>query len=400
MFIEREIGANLLRLSQSFPALILTGARQTGKTTLLRHLFPAHHYVSLDLRALATEAEESPASFLSAHPPPVLVDEVQYAPGLFRHLKVEIDSKREARGQFLLTGSQKFTLMKEVSDSLAGRCAVASLSGLTVREISATGWKPESLEAQAEILIRGGFPELWADRSIPSRDLYQSYVATYLERDLRQVLRVGNLRDFERFLRACAARSSQTLNRSELARDVGISQTTAGEWISALEASNQVTLLEPYFANVGKRLVKAPKLYFNDTGLLCFLLGMTPEALGSSPLTGAIWETFVFGEIRKWLSCYRPEWTVWFYRDQEQREADFLVQGPAHHVRILDAKWAEEPRLDAFAGLEHIGRLLSRSKTISQVELGLVARTATSHALGQERRIVSAFEIDRYLDGN
>lgn len=397
MFIDRELGATLLNLSRAFPALILTGARQTGKTTLLRSLFPAHNYVSLDLPALATEAEESPASFLKAHPLPVLIDEVQYAPGLFRHLKLAIDANRGMRDQFILTGSQKFTLMKEVSDSLAGRCAVTSLPGLTTREIRGSGWSPASTEAHAELMVRGGFPELWADRSIPERAFYQAYVATYLERDLRQVLRVGSLRDFDRFLRACAARSSQTVNRADLARDVGISQTTAGEWLSALEASNQITLLEPYFANLGKRLVKAPKLYFNDSGLLCFLLGMTAESLASSPLIGAIWENFVFSEITKWLGCYRPEWSVWFYRDQEQREADFLVQGPAHRIRILDAKWSELPRRDAFSPLERIGELLARTRAVSQIDFGLVTRSRDSHALGERHRMVSAFELEEHL---
>ena len=397
MWLPREISSRVLELSASFPALIVTGARQTGKTSLLRRLFPDHDYVSLDLRALAEEAELSPTSFLETHPPPVLIDEVQYAPGLFRHLKVAIDEHRAAKGRFVLTGSQKFTLMKEVSDSLAGRCALLSLPGLTVREIRASGWKPEGLDAQAELLLRGGFPELWAERSIPAREFYQSYVATYLERDLRQVLRVGNLRDFERFLRACAARSSQVLNRSELARDVGISQPTASEWISALEASNQITLLEPYFANVGKRLVKSPKLYFNDTGLLCFLLGMSPESLGPSALTGAIWETFVFAELTRWLDLYQPEWTIWFYRDQQQREADFLIQGPWHRVRVLDAKWSESPREDAFSPLAEIAELLTRAKGITDTEIAIVTRGATNHGLGDRRSLVSAFEVDGYL---
>jgi predicted AAA+ superfamily ATPase len=397
MWIPRQISNRVIELSRSFPALILTGARQTGKTSLLRRIFPDHHYVSLDLRALAEEAEESPKTFLEAHPPPVLIDEVQYAPRLFRHLKVAVEASRETKGQFILTGSQKFTLMKEVSDSLAGRCAVLSLPALTVGEIRASGWEPTSMGTQADLLFRGGLPELWADRSIPVREFHQAYVATYLERDLRQVLRVGNLRDFERFLRACAARCSQVLNRSELARDVGISQTTASEWISAMEASNQITLLEPFLANVGKRLVKSPKLYFNDTGLLCFLLGLSPGALGDSPLTGPVWENLVFTELSKWLNLVRPEWTIWFYRDQQQREADFLIQGPWHRVRLLDAKWSETPRTDSFSKLEEIAGILARARGISETEVALVSRDVTSHRLGEQRHMVSAFEVDAYL---
>ena len=262
----------LRRLAAAFPVLILTGARQTGKTALLKRLFPDHHYVSLDLQLLAEQAEEAPASFLQDHPAPLVIDEVQYAPGLFRHLKVAVDAARSRRGQFILTGSQKFPLMRGVSDSLVGRCAVLELPGLCVDEMRHAGWRQEPA-ATGEMLVRGSFPELWADRTVPAREFYQSYVSTYLERDLRQIVNVGSLRDFERFLRACAVRAGQLLNKSGIARDIGISQTTVGQWLSALEAGNQVTLLEPFFANVGKRLVKSPKLYFNDTGLLCFLLG-------------------------------------------------------------------------------------------------------------------------------
>lgn len=398
MWINREISARIVQITRSFPALIVTGARQTGKTSLLRRLFPDHHYVSLDLRVVAEQAEESPESFLGDHPPPVVIDEVQYAPGLFRHLKVAIDRDRQAKGQFILTGSQKFTLMKEVSDSLAGRCAVLTLPGLSMREIKSAGWEAAGAGSHAELLLRGRFPELWAEPTIPAREFYHAYIATYLERDLRQVLNVGNLRDFERFMRACAARSSQLLNKSELARDVGISQTTAGEWISALEASNQITLLEPFFANVGKRLVKSPKLYFNDTGLLCFLLGLSSGALGNSPLTGPVWENFVLIEISTWLGYYHPDWTLWFYRDQLNHEADFLVQGPFEHVRIMDAKWAEMPKPDAFESLQQVAASVARARGVKKVEVAVISRADANRRLGDDRTLASAFDLARYLD--
>lgn len=165
----------------------------------------------------------------------------------------------------------------------------------------------------------------------------------------------------------------------------------------ALEASNQITLLEPFFANVGKRLVKSPKLYFNDTGLLCFLLGMSPESLGPSALTGAVWENFVFAELSKWIALYQPEWTLWFYRDQQQREADFLIQGPWDRVRVLDAKWSEAPREDAFSPLADIAELLTRAKGITETEIALVTRDTASHRLGDRRSLVSAFDVDGYF---
>lgn len=232
---------------------------------------------------------------------------------------------------------------------------------------------------------------------IPVRDFYQGYVSTYLERDLRQVLNVGSLCDFERFLRACAARASQLVNKSELARDVGIAQTTVSQWLSALEASNQITLLEPFFANVGKRLVKSPKLYFNDTGLLCFLLGLHADSFGSSPLTGPVWENFVLSELCKCLDLTHPEWTLWFYRDQQNREADFLIQGPYEYIRLLDAKWSETPRAQSFAALERIAALVGNAPGITQTEVAVVGRMMGNTQLGKNRSAVSAFALADYV---
>jgi len=188
------------------------------------------------------------------------------------------------------------------------------------------------------------------------------------------------------------------VNKSELARDVGISATTAGEWLSALEASNQIVLLEPFFANFGKRLVKTPKLYFRDTGLLCFLLGVTHEAIGTSPLTGALWENLVFTELATWIEYFRPEWTLWFYRDQRQHEADFLIQGPWNRVRVLDAKWTEDPPRKAFAGADLVGQLVARAPDITEVETGVIARAARNHRLGDDRVLISAFDVAGYLE--
>jgi len=400
MWIERDISTKIRELIEVFPALILTGARQTGKTSLLRKLFPEYNYVSLDLGSLAQQAEESPESFLRDYSPPLIVDEVQYAPKLFRHIKVAIDSNREARGQFLLTGSQKFTLMKEVSDSLAGRCVLMSLPGLSISEIESSGWDGLNQQTIGELIVRGSFPELWANILIPEERFYQSYISTYLERDLRQVLRVGSLRDFERFMRACAVRSGNLLNKSDLARDVGISATTANEWISALEASNQISLLEPFFANVGKRLVKSPKLYFNDTGLLCFLLGLNRTAIGSSTLTGAIWENLVFLELKKWLDLKHPNWTLWFYRDQQNREVDFLVQGPYEKISLIDAKWSENPKETAFNRLEEVSALLEKNPSISQTNCSIICRTPWITGLGNKRTLCSVLKIREFLEQN
>ena len=375
------------RLAGQFPALVLTGARQTGKTTLLKSLFPRHHYISLDLPADAQLAEQDPSAFLRAHPPPLLVDEVQYAPKLFRHLKVLIDQNREINGQFILTGSQKFTLMKEVSDSLAGRCAVLELEAMSVEELDDTFQRFYLQHGMSAVLARGFMPQLWKDLSIEPADFYRSYLATYLERDVRQILNVTSLRDFDRFMRAAAVRSGQLLNKSELAKDVGVSAKTVNEWISVLEASNQVTLLEPYFRNVGKRLIKSPKLYFNDVGLLCFLLGLTEKSLGENYLIGSIWETFVYGEIRKYLNTTAPEAAVWFYRDQS-KEIDFVIEKDGRQI-LADAKWKELPDKKDFKRLEELQSLFP----MAGKDLLLLCRANTSYPVEHNKLAVSALEL-------
>jgi predicted AAA+ superfamily ATPase len=255
------------------------------------------------------------------HPPPVIIDEVQYAPGLFRNLKAAVDTTRTSNGQFLLTGSQRFTLMKSVSESLAGRADIAELETLSLAEIRAA--LPKTVLENA--IVRGGFPELHANPEIDAVACYNSYLATYLERDVRSLANVGSLRDFERFLRACALRSANLLNKADLARDVGISPTTANHWLSTLEASGQIVLLEPWFSNRTKSIVKNPKLYLADTGLLCALPNIrSEEALRQAPAAGAVWETFVFAQLRERERRAGRVASLFFWRDRT-REVDFVV---------------------------------------------------------------------------
>lgn len=234
----------LERSATTRPVIVLTGARQTGKTSTFLRLFPKHSFVSLDLPTEAEQAEKEPRAFLQRYPPPIIIDEVQYAPGLFRHLKAEVDARRTRNGQFLLTGSQKFTLMKNVSESLAGRADIVELETLSLSEIRATF--PDTGIEMA--IVRGGVPELYANPDIDLIAFYNSYLATYLERDVRLLTNVGSLRDFERFVRACALRSANLLNKADLARDVGIAPSTASHWLSMLEASGQIVLLKPWFS--------------------------------------------------------------------------------------------------------------------------------------------------------
>lgn len=372
MWIRRAIEPRILKAAATRPAVVLTGARQTGKTALARHLFPKHHYVSLDLPSEAAQAESDPGSFLSRHSAPVIIDEVQYAPGLFRHLKGAIERTRARRGMFILTGSQPFTLMQGVSESLAGRASVIHIEGLSYAEAVAA--RPRTTLAQA--MLRGGFPELHARPSIPVADFMRSYVATYLERDLRSQLRVGNLRDFERFLRASALRTAQLLNKAELARDVSISPPTANEWLAMLERGGVATLLEPWFASRGKSLAKTPKLYVCDSGLAAFLMGIgDADALRDSPMVGALWETFVCAEIRKAIVAADSPQQLHFWRDRS-KEADFLIHSGGH-FSLADAKWSEHPGTSDAVRLARVAAELPAGRVRSAA---LICRTPNAYS--------------------
>lgn len=357
MWINRAISPLVTRLLAERPVLVLTGARQVGKTSLLRHLLPGYGFATLDLPNDATLAEEQPQTFFANHPPPLVIDEVQYAPGVFRHVKARVDARRKDNGAFVLTGSQKFLLMKRVTDSLAGRAAVLELEPLSWAEIH-----PACPQVGlTSVLLRGGYPELYDNLSLSAADYYRSYLATYLERDVRALLNVGSLRDFERFVRACALRSSQLLNKSELARDVGISAPTANEWLAVLAASNQVFLLEPWFSSATKSVVKSPKLYWSDPGFLAWLVGIRDEAeLLRSPLAGAVWETFVCSELRRRQGALEGGTSLFFWRDRG-REVDFVIHRGGR-FELMEAKWTDDPTPADARQLHEVARLLGEDK--------------------------------------
>src|ERR1700758_629805 len=385
MWIKREVEPRLQRSARTRPAVVLTGARQTGKTSTFRRLFPHHEFVSLDLPTEAEQAEKEPNSFLRRHQPPVIIDEVQYAPGLFRHLKAMVDAHRPRNGQFLLTGSQKFTLMRSVSESLAGRADIAELETLSLAEIRAA--LPQTVLETT--IVRGGFPELHANPDIDGTAFYNSYLATYLERDVRSLANVGSLRDFERFLRACALRSANLLNKADLARDVGISPSTANHWLSMLEASGQIVLLEPWFSNRTKSIVKSPKLYLADTGLLCALLNIrSEEALRQAPAAGAIWETFVFAQLRERELRAGRSGSLFFWRDRT-REVDFVVDAGGR-LELFEAKGTELPDAGDTVNLDFVRHVVGKSR----VGCGsVISRTPNSFPLSSGFRALPVSEL-------
>lgn len=385
MWIPRAIEPRLRRSAKTRPVIVLTGARQTGKTSTFLRLFPNYAFVSLDLPTEAEQAEKEPRSFLQRHPPPVIIDEVQYAPALFRHLKVAVDAHRTGNGQFLLTGSQKFTLTKNVSESLAGRADIVELETLSFAEIRAA--LPQSMVETA--IVRGGFPELYANPDIDLSAFYNSYLATYLERDVRSLTNVGSLRDFERFVRACALRSANLLNKADLARDVGIAPSTANHWLSMLEASGQVILLEPWFSNRTKSIVKSPKLYFADTGLLCALLNIrSEEALLQSPAVGAVWETFVFAQFRDRERRAGRVGSLFFWRDRT-REVDFVVD-VGGRLELFEAKWTELPDASDTVNLNFVRDVVGKSHVTAGA---IISRTPNGFPLSSGFRALPVTEI-------
>lgn len=328
-----------------FPAVLVTGARQVGKTSLLRHLFPKASYLTLDFPANADAARTAPEELLERFPPPVIIDEVQYAPSLLRYVKARIDGDRRP-GQYLLTGSQVFALMEGASESLAGRCGVLNLHTLSYAEIVAAG----SATDEPGYIQTGGYPELHtgADAEL----WFPSYVATYLERDVRNVLRVVDLQDFHRFVRACSLRNSQVLNYTDVARDTGIAPNTARNWMGLLQTSGVISLVEPYFGNRTKRLIKSPKIMFMDTGLAAFLAGFrTADALFGSPHAGPFWESHVLGQVVRWYAGRGRSAPVYYWRTVAGQEVDMVIELAGGAAVGVECKWTERPGDRDCAGL-------------------------------------------------
>ncbi|MBI5785498.1 MAG: ATP-binding protein [Rhodocyclales bacterium] len=330
--IPRDSLATLARLSRGFPVLALTGPRQSGKTTLARAAFPGKPYVTLENPEQRAFAAGDPRRFLAGFPDGSIIDEVQRCPELFSWLQGWVDERRRM-GDFVLTGSQQFGLMSAVSQSLAGRVGLVHLLPFAQTELAGAGLAPKDLDVT---LWQGAYPALY-DRNLAPGDWFPNYVATYVERDVRQLLAVRELGVFQRFLKMCAARCGQLLNLSSLAADCGISHVTAREWLTVLEASYIVRLLPPYHRNFGKRLVKTPKLYFFDVGLAAWLLGIRDaHALASHAMRGALFENFVIGEfVKQRFNAGQPA-ELYFWRDNVGHEVDLLFesQGKLQAVEI------------------------------------------------------------------
>jgi predicted AAA+ superfamily ATPase len=340
-YIDRSLEPVVRKAAREFPSVVLAGPAQSGKTTLLRHLFrETHRYVSLEPPDVRAAATGDPRSFLEMNRPPVIFDEVQYAPGLMPFIKERIDKCGGKAGQYLLTGYRNLPLSEKITESLGGRATMLRLLPLSYREIMKTphanfpwekgarAWRHDyTFRDLWESFLNGGYPEIAAN---PKRDVarwHASYVQTYLDRDLRSLRQVGDLAQFHTFLCAMAARSAQLLNITDLARDLDLAVNTVKAWISVLEATGQIFILRPYFRDVGKRLVKTSKVYFADVGTLCYLVGLKDaDHAMSGPMGGAIFETAVIGEIMRRLSGRGERPHLYFWRTSTGVEVDLIVE--------------------------------------------------------------------------
>lgn len=319
--IPRQAAATILRLSAGFPIVAITGPRQSGKTTLVRATFPDKPYVSLEYPDTRAFADSDPRAFLERYPDGAILDEVQRCPDLFSYLQGIVDEDGRM-GLFVLTGSQQFDLRSGITQSLAGRVGMVRLLPFSHRELVSVGISPDEPE---KAMFLGYYPPLH-DRDIAPGDWHPGYAATYLERDLHQLINVRDLNAFQLFLRMCAARAGQLLNLSSLASDCGITHNTAKAWLSVLEASYIIFLLHPHFRNFNKRLTKTPKLYFYDTGLLCWLLGIQDESqLAAHAMRGPLFETWVMAELMKGRFNRGLPADMYFWRDSTGNEIDILV---------------------------------------------------------------------------
>ena len=343
MYLDRTLENHIKKISNQFKVLLVTGARQVGKSTMLKHCDDKRNYVTLDDYKAREMAINDPELFLQRYKAPLIIDEIQYAPNLLSYIKIEVDNS-DRKGQYWLTGSQQFHMMKNATESLAGRVAIIDLKGFSLKELDKKEQTPflstmEFIEKGRksskfrdlvdiyQIIWRGAYPEININPDTDWETFYKSYLNTYIERDIKDLNAVKNEMDFLKFLRILASRTGQMLNYTDISSEVGVSVPTIKSWVSILVSSNIVYLLQPYYSNLGNRVVKTPKIYFLDTGLCSYLTNWdNPKVLESGAMSGAIFETFVVAEIIKSYVHNGKEPNIYYYRDKEKKEIDLIVE--------------------------------------------------------------------------
>ena len=392
-YIHREIEPTLFKAIETFPGVVVTGPRQSGKSTLLLHSLPEYDYLTLDDPVIRDRAISDPRLLLATLGERVIVDEIQWAPELLPHIKMEIDRRRDKNGLFVITGSQHFPLIRGLTESLAGRVAILELLPFSTREKRSFSTVSGGIAEFTQAALRGSYPELLVKPEMDPGAWFGSYLQTYLERDVRSLANVANLRDFQRFIQLLAARCAQVVNLSSFANDLAVSVSTIKNWISILEASRIIYLLSPYYSNLGKRVIKAPKLYFHDIGLVCYLTGVRDsDHLIKGPMAGPLFENYCIQEtLKRFFNCgRRPD--IYYLRTSNGLEVDLLIEESFQNLVAVEIKLSRTPSPSMRSNLVRFRKLFNKLNITRSL---LVSLSEESFPMGDD---VVSLSLDQMLD--
>lgn len=396
MYINRDIENVIIKAFKGFPAVVVTGPRQSGKSTILKKIFAkTHKYITFDDPLIRERAISDPKLFINTMGEYVIYDEIQYVPQLISYIKMEIDRKRNVNGRFIITGSQQFNLIKNLGDSLAGRVAIFELLPFSYNEIKKIKSLKKVTSKTKDIFVhsclRGSYPQINVRKSIDVNQWFSGYFQTYLERDIKNIYDIGSLRDFQRFMQLLASRCSQLLSLSALSADLGIAVNTVKRWISILEACRIIYLLNPYYNNLGKRITKSPKVYFIDSGIVCYLTGITNEnILLNGPLSGPLFENYCIQETVKQIINNNKNYRLYYMRTHNNMEIDLIV------TKGMDL-FPCEIKLSMTLGLKDARNIIRMKKTFCDLNIKTGRIISLADETYEINKDVSTIKFSEYI---